>query len=113
MARKSKKKASGAGTIRKRADGRWEARFTTGFDPVSGKQVQKSIYGKTQKEVREQLAQVTTELDSGTYIEPVKDTVGEWLDTWLETYVRYSVKPYTLDAYQRTCTNYIKPALGM
>ena len=112
MARKPKKNASGAGTIRKRADGRWEARFTTGFDPVSGKQVQKSIYGKTQKEVREQLAQVTTELDSGTYIEPVKDTVGEWLDTWLETYVRYSVKPYTLDAYQRTCSNYIKPALG-
>ena len=54
--RKTRKNAQGAGTIRKRADGRWEARFTTGFDPASGKQVQKSIYGKTQKEVREKLA---------------------------------------------------------
>jgi len=110
--RKTKKNAQGAGTIRKRADGRWEARFTTGFDPASGKQIQKSIYGKTQKAVREKLAQITTELDAGTYMEPTKDTVGEWLDAWLETYVKYSVKPYTLDAYQRNCDNYIKPALG-
>ena len=110
--RKTRKNAQGAGTIRKRADGRWEARFTTGFDPASGKQVQKSIYGKTQKEVREKLAQITTELDDGTYMEPTKDTVEEWLDTWLETYVKYSVKPYTLYAYQRNCDNYIKPMLG-
>ena len=112
MARKTRKNAQGAGTIRKRADGRWEARFTVGFDPGSGKQVQKSIYGKTQKEVREKLAQVTTELDEGTYMEPAKDTVEEWLDTWMETYVRYSVKPYTVDAYKRNCDNYIKPAMG-
>lgn len=112
MARKTRKNAQGAGTIRKRADGRWKARFTVGFDPGSGKQVQKSIYGKTQKEVREKLAQVTTELDEGTYMEPAKDTVEEWLDTWMETYVRYSVKPYTVDAYKRNCDNYIKPALG-
>lgn len=49
MPRKAKKNAQGAGTIRKRSDGRWEARFTTGFNPATGKQIQKSIYGKTQK----------------------------------------------------------------
>lgn len=112
MARKTRKNAQGAGTIRRRADGRWEARFTVGFDPGSGKQVQKSIYGKTQKEVREKLTQVTTELDEGTYMEPTKDTVAEWLDAWLEIYVKYSVKPYTVDSYRRSCENYIKPALG-
>ena len=112
MPRKPKKNAQGAGTIRKRADGRWEARFTTGCDPASGKQIQKSVYGRTQKEVREKLAQITVELDDGTYMEPAKETVAEWMDTWLETYVKYSVKPYTLDAYQRDCSNYIKPALG-
>lgn len=72
MPRKAKKNAQGAGTIRKRSDGRWEARYTVGFDPVTGKQKQKSIYGKTQREVREQLAEITTELDNGTYIEPSK-----------------------------------------
>ena len=81
MSRKPKKNAQGAGSIRKRSDGRWEARFTTGFDQAIGKQVQKSIYGKTQKEVREKLARITVELDDGTYMEPTKDTVGQWLDT--------------------------------
>lgn len=32
------KNAKGSGTIRKRSDGRWEARYTTGIDPKTGKQ---------------------------------------------------------------------------
>ena len=112
MPRKGKKNAQGAGTIRKRTDGRWEARFTTGFDPATGKQIQKSIYGKSQKEVREKLTEVTGEIDAGTYLEPTKDTVSQWLDTWLKTYVEYSVKPYTLAAYDRVVENYLKPHLA-
>ena len=68
--------AKGSGTIRKRSDGRWEARYTTGIDPKTGKQIQKSVYGKTQKEVRQKLTEVTAEIDSGTYLEQTKDTVG-------------------------------------
>ena len=113
MPRKAKKNAQGAGTIRKRSDGRWEARYTIGFDPATGKQKQKSIYGKTQKEVRERLAEITTELDNGTYLEPAKETLGVWLDTWLETYAQFSVKPYTMDAYERVCRNYLIPVLGV
>ena len=97
------KNAKGSGTIRKRSDGRWEARYTTGIDPKTGKQIQKSVYGKTQKEVRQKLTEVTAEIDSGTYLEQTKDTVGEWLDTWLKTYALYSVKSYTYDAYERSC----------
>ena len=106
------KNAKGNGTIRKRSDGRWEARYTTGIDPKTGKQIQKSAYGKTQKEVRQKLTEVTAEIDSGTYLEQTKDTVGEWLDTWLKTYALYSVKSYTYDAYERSCNIHIKPALG-
>ena len=35
--RSNTKNAKGGGTIRKRSDGRWEARFTTGIDPKTGK----------------------------------------------------------------------------
>ncbi|WP_295579566.1 hypothetical protein [uncultured Oscillibacter sp.] len=87
MPRKTKKNAQGAGTIRKRSDGRWEARYTTGFAPVTGRQTQRSIYGKTQKEVRERLAEITTELDDGTYIEPSQMTLEEWMAIWLEDYM--------------------------
>lgn len=111
-ARKTERKANGTGTIRKRADGRWEGRYTVGFDPKTGKQRQKSVYGSTQKEVRQKLSAVASEIDAGTYVEPRKETVAEWLDVWLETYVAVSVKPYTYDSYMRHCKNHIKPALG-
>lgn len=79
---------------------------------MTGKQKQKSIYGKTQKEVRERLTEIITQLDNDTYLEPTKDTVGDWLETWLEVYVQFSVKPYTLGTYQSNCRNYLEPAFG-
>lgn len=58
----AKKAAKGGGTIRKKTVTRlgkeytyWEARSTVGRDPGTGKQIQRSITGKTQKEVREKL----------------------------------------------------------
>ena len=53
MPRKTTRNAQGGGTIRQRADGTWEARYTLGRDPGTGKQIQKSVYGKTQKEVQD------------------------------------------------------------
>lgn len=107
----AKRNAHGSGSIRKRTDGLWEARYTAGRDPGTGKQVQRSIYGKTQKEVRQKLAQVVTELDNGTYIAPQRMTVGEWLDIWLEEYTG-NIKPTTRRSYRNHIENHIKPALG-
>ena len=107
----AKKNANGAGTIRQRSDGRWEARYTAGFDTGTGKQIQRSLYGSTQKEVRQKLAQITAELDTGAYIEPSKLTVGKWLSIWLTDY-NSNVKPFTLRAYQDRVNLHIVPALG-
>ena len=109
--KRNKKNAQGAGTIRKRSDGRWEARFTIGFDPVNGKQKQKSIYGKTQKEVREKLAQVTVEIDEGTYIEPCQMTLEEWMTIWLAEYMG-DKKWSTIKHYKAQVKSHILPALG-
>lgn len=111
MPRKGKKNAQGAGTIRKRTDGRWEARFTTGFDPATGKQVQKSIYGKTQKEVREILTELTLEVDTGTYIEPSKMTLEQWMKIWLDEYM-FDKKWSTIKHYKAQANTSIIPALG-
>ena len=46
----AKRNAQGAGSIRERKDGLWEARYTVGRNPATGKQVRKSVYGKTQQE---------------------------------------------------------------
>ena len=88
MSSKSRRAASGTGTIRKitvTQDGKnytyWQARYTAGYDPGSGKQIQRTITGKTQKDVSLKLRQLTTELDQGTYIAPNKLTVMSWMTT--------------------------------
>jgi integrase len=107
----AKRSAQGGGSIRKRKDGTWEGRYTTGKDAGTGKQEQKSVYGATQKEVRQKLQQATYAIDEGTYFEPEKITVGRWLDIWLAEYTG-SVKPYTFRAYDSIITYHLKPALG-
>ena len=110
--KKTTRAAKGAGMIRQRADGTWEARFTAGRDPGTGKQIQKSVYAKTQREVRKKLTEKLAQLDQGVYTEPCKMTLSGWLDIWLAEYVRDSVKPFTLKSYQVQCDNHIRPALG-
>lgn len=112
------KSAAGAGTIRKKTVTRsgkpytyWEARYTVGYDPGTGKQIQRSITGKTQKEVAQKLKAATAAIDAGTYIAPSKMTVGEWLEIWTADYLG-GVKPRTVDSYKTTVRLYLKPAFG-
>ena len=80
MPRKSTRAAQGAGSIRQRPDGRWEARVTVGIDLGTGKPDRKSVYGKTQAEVRKKMTAIQRAVDSGTYQAPDKTSVSEWLD---------------------------------
>ena len=106
-----KRAAQGSGTIRQRSNGSWEARFTVGRDPGTGKQVQKSVYGKTQKEVRERMTAILADIDKGIYSEPSKLTVGKWLDTWLSDYTG-SIKDQTRAQYALVCRVHLKPNFG-
>ena len=103
--------AQGEGSIRQRPDGRWEARYTAGRDPGTGRQVQKSVYGATQKEVLKQLQQIQADMERGVFLEPSKMTVAQWLDIWLAEYMD-SAKPATVNSYKAQTKNHIKPALG-
>lgn len=112
------KAAQGAGTIRKKTVTRngksytyWEARYSVGTDPGTGKQIQRSISGKTQKEVSTKLKAATAAIDAGTYIAPNKMSVGEWLDIWTKDYLG-GVKPRTVESYTQQIETHIRPALG-
>ena len=106
-----RKAANGSGCIRQRVDGTWEARVTTSRDPGTGKLIRKSYYGKTQAEVRRKLTASAHELDEGTYMEPSKMTVGQWLDVWAKEYLD-SVKPRTSEQYRYQIRVHLKPSLG-
>lgn len=110
--------ANGSGSIRKREVTRngklytyWEARVTVGHDPITGKQVQRTITGKTQKEVAQRAREIAVEVDQKTYKAPCKLTLGEWLDIWKREYTG-DVKPSTAYLYGRNIDQYVIPQLG-
>ena len=114
----AKRAAQGSGTIRKKTVTRnghdytyWEARVTVGRDPGTGKQIQRSFSGKTQKEVREKMQAAAVAVNDNSYSEPTRLTLGAWLDIW-ETEYLGDVKPRTKDSYKATIRTHIKPALG-
>ena len=76
--------ANGNGSIRKKTqikNGKtytwWEGRITTERDPGTGKQIQRSVSGKTQKEVAQKLREISVEIDKRTYLAPTKLTVKD------------------------------------
>lgn len=89
----------------------WEGRVTTGYDPGTGKQIQRSFTGKTEKEALKKMQEIQVELNNGTYKEPSKMTVGEWLDIWQSEYLG-NVKPFTVLTYSQNVKNHIRPAMG-
>ena len=103
--------AQGAGSIRQRPDGRWEARYVAGHDPGTGKQIRRSIYGATQKEVLQKLKQVQVGLDNGTYTDPNRMTISSWLTIWLAEYLG-GIKENSQYDYASQVRNHIVPALG-
>ena len=107
-----KRSVKGGGSIRFREDKQiWEARYSAGRNPGNGKQIQKSIYGKTKDEVRKKLAQKVVELDSGIYSDPSQMKVKEWADIWQKDYLN-AVKPSTKEQYAYNIRRHIVPALG-
>lgn len=109
------RRANGDGTIRKITTTRngkeytyWQGRYTEGYDACTGKQIQRSITGKTQKEVAQKLRQITAEIDAKTYVAPCKLSVAEWMAVWAQDYL-VGIKASTAYLYKRTIDLYIVP----
>ena len=108
----AKKRANGEGNIRKRKDGRWEGRYTAGYDEKTGKRIIKSVLGKTQAEVKEKLAKVVAEAESVDVRRADEYTLGTWLQTWYELYAKPHPRFSTAEYYRRGIELHITPRIG-
>ena len=97
----AKKRANGEGNIRKRKDGRWEGRYTAGYDERTGKRLIKNVLGKTQAEVKEKLAKAVAEAETVDVRRADEYTLGTWLQTWYELYAKPYLRFSTAEYYRR------------
>ena len=107
-----KKRANGEGNIRKRADGRWEGRYTAGYHPETGKRIIKNVLGKTQAECKAKLKKAIEESQSLDIGRADEYTVAAWLRTWFELYSKLHIRPSTMNYYHRNIEQHIIPAIG-
>lgn len=105
MAKKKGRASNGMGSIRQRADGRWEGRYST----PDGRQ--RSVYAQTEKEVTAKLRGQLHALDSGAWREPSRMTVAEWLKIWLSDYQGHNTQR-TIEKYRCIVNAHFVPKLG-
>ena len=108
----AKKRVNGEGTIGKRKDGRWEARYIAGRDPETGKQIRKSILGKTQAEVRAKLREALAEATEIDVVKSGEYNVAGWVQAWYSLYAQPNVRETTARFYKGYIDHHVIPRLG-
>lgn len=99
------RRASGEGSILKRADGRWSAYVTV---PSGGRRY---FYGQTQQEVLRKLTEARRVLASGLPLPTDRLTVGAYLRDWLIA-VKRTLKPRTWVRYEQYVRVHAVPVIG-
>ena len=105
----AKKRANGEGNIRKRADGRWEGRYTAGYHLETGKRIIKNVLGKTQAECKAKLKKAIEESQALDISRANEYTVATWLRTWFELYAKPHIRPSTMNYYHRNIEQHVAP----
>ncbi len=113
----AKRRGKGEGTLfkrtKKRKDGTsyvvWAAEVTVGYSD-DGKQVRKTLYGKTQREVLEKVSELKGQVAAGTFSN-TRTTVAHYLQQWLD-YKKLEVKPRSHQFYADYVRLYIEPHVG-
>lgn len=105
------RRQKGTGTIRKRADGRYEGRVIIGYDD-EGNQKVKTVTSKLRREVVEKMEAVRKE-----NIIPLKGLkkdmpFGQWVDFWYQYYTKNSIRETTQATYEGEIYKHIIPELG-
>lgn len=98
------------GHIRKRGNG-YAVVIELPRDPVTNKRRQKWVSAKTKKEAEKLLNQSLHDLDRGTYVEPTKLTVAEYLKSWHAS-IESSIRPSSHRRFGEVVTNHLIPGLG-
>lgn len=101
-----KRRANHEGSVRQRADGRWEAIISL----PDGRR--KSIYGKTQEVVVRRKTELLGSVQQGLPVPDGRTTVGQFLRLWLSDVARPTIRPRTFESYEMIVNLHLIPAFG-
>ena len=101
-----------SGHIRKRGK-KWEYKLELDRHPVTNKRRAKWYTGfATKKAAEDDLVAKLRQRQTGTFVEPSRVTVAEYLRKWIEDYARPNVSGKTFERYRQIVENDLIPELG-
>lgn len=91
----------------------WVIAIERGRDPITGRRLRDmhSFHG-TRREADRERTRLLHALAVGTYAEPSKETLGEYLQRWLRDHARHAVAPQTFERYEQISRLHLQPMLG-
>ena len=100
------------GSIQQRSKGSWFLRYD-GLADATGrrKQVGETVRG-TKAEAERVLRERLAAIENGAYVPKDKETVGQFLERWLDTYTATHTTLRTQEGYRGNIRRYINPAIG-
>jgi integrase len=111
MARSRRGRSEGSIFFRE-SDKQWVGTISLGYDG-EGKRKRRAVYGASKREVQEKIQALQGKALSGANLDVVKLTVGAFLERWLETTAKSSVRPTTLERYGVLVRRHLIPVIGM
>jgi integrase len=101
-----------SGHIRRRGARSWELKFDLGTDPLTGKRLTRyHSFKGTKREAEVELTRLKASADQGTYVDPSKATLSDFLDRW-ESWAATQVSAKTLERYKELTAHHVRPHLG-
>jgi len=97
---------NGDGSVRKRPDGRYEARVLL----HDGRRI--SVYGKTAREVTREIRDIKSKDDAGQPIVRNEEKIGAFLETWLQNEIKRRRRAKTYASYAQMVRSHMLRELG-
>ena len=107
---KKERRANGEGSWFDTENGKGFA--LTYKDPVTREKKRKYFYGKNTKDVQAKTKAFIKGIEEGNSPAVATVTVEQWLDTWMETYKKPSVRQNTYEGYQYIIKSHLTPTIG-
>ncbi len=100
------------GHVRKRGS-LWCVVVDVGRDPETGKRRQSWKSGfRTRREAERGLTELLGRLEGGIFVEPSRQTVGDFLREWLTAIEARGLRPNTLSTYRMLVEKHLIPRVG-
>ncbi len=105
----ARKRGNGEGSISRRKGGGWMAQHVV--YTAEGRK-RRTLYGGTRAEVAAKLAKVLSDREGGLTFDAGKQTLGDYLDRWLDDSVRGTVRQGTFERHEQIIRLHLRPSLG-